>query len=103
MSKTKPMLKEHFDGVRKWWDDREEIIDEKTDEAAATTYKSKCYTMEEIKANGYNLDLCGYPSEEKIILSPEETMRRFVERREKLDKKMDEQLARIREMLEVKG
>ena len=102
-SKTKPMLKEHFDGVRKWWDDREEIIDEKTDEAAATTYKSKCYTMEEIKANGYNLDLCGYPSEEKIILSPEETMSRFVERREKLDKKMDEQLARIREMLEVKG
>lgn len=77
-------------------------MDEKTDESTSTTYKSKCYSIEEIEANGYNLDLCGYPTEEKIILSPEETMERFVEKRAKLDKEMDEQLARIRQMLEVK-
>ena len=29
-SKTKPILNKHFDDVRAWWNDRKEIIDEKT-------------------------------------------------------------------------
>ena len=64
-----------------------------------TTYKAKKYTIEAIAANGYNIDLCGYPTEEKIILSPEETMENFIKRRAELDKLMDEKLEEIKALL----
>ena len=95
-SKTKPMKLEHFQEVEAWWDNREEIKDENTD-----SYKSKKYTAEEIAANGYNIDLCGYPTKEKEILSPEETMANFVARREELDREMDAKLAAIKALLEA--
>ena len=97
-SKTKPMKREHFGEVDAWWDKRTEIKDKDTD-----TWKSKKYTVAELEENGYNLDLCGYPTEEKVILSPEETMERFIKRREELDRLMDEKLAEIKRLLEVKG
>ena len=100
-SKTKPMKNEHFDCVREWWDNRTEIQDEKADEAMSVTYKAKKYTIDEIAGNNYNLDLCGYPTEEKVILSPEETMSNFVARREELDRIMDQKLAEIKALLEV--
>ena len=81
--------------VNEWWNHRIEIKD-----ADTNTYKAKKYTFDEIEANGYNLDLCGYPTQEKIILSPEETMNNFIVRREELDKLMDEKLAAIKALLE---
>ena len=38
--------------------------------------------------------------EKKEILSPEDTMRNFVERRAELDKLMDDKLAKIRALME---
>ena len=73
-SKTKPMLPEHFDPVVEWWNNRTEIADTDTD-----TFKAKKYTAEEIAAGDYNLDLCGFPVEEKEILSPEETIKNYIE------------------------
>ena len=93
------MENKHFDCVREWWDDKHEIVDVKEDDAMTTTYKAKKYTIDEIVAGGYNLDLCGYPTEEKIILSPEETMDNFVRRRAELDKLMDEKLDEIKKLL----
>lgn len=101
-SKTKPMLREHFACVDEWWDNRKEIVDEKDHEALSTTYKSKMYSIDEIEANGYNLDLCGYPVEEKIILSPEETIANFVKRRAEWDTAMDMKIAEIKVLLGVK-
>lgn len=95
-SKTKPMKLEHFQEVEAWWNKREEIKDDNTD-----SYKSKKYTADEIVANGYNIDLCGYPTEEKEILSPEETMANFIARREELDREMDAKLAAIKTLLEA--
>ena len=95
-SKTKPMRLEHFQEVEAWWNKREEIKDDNTD-----SYKSKKFTVEEIVANGYNIDLCGYPTEEKEILSPEETMANFIARREELDREMDAKLAAIKALLEA--
>lgn len=100
-SKTKPMLREHFEPVDEWWDCREEIEDEKTHENATQTFKSKCYSIDEIKNENYNLDLCGYPTEEKKILSPEETINNFIAKRNELDKEMDEKLAEIKRLLGV--
>lgn len=95
-SKTKPMKLEHFKEVEDWWDERVEIKDKNTD-----SYKAKKYTVEELVANGYNLDLCGYPIEEKEILTPEETMANFIARREELDREMDAKLAAIKALLEA--
>lgn len=63
--------------------------------------ESKEIHCDEIASNGYNLDLCGYPTEEKIILSPEETINNFIARRNELDKEMDDKLAEIKRLLGV--
>lgn len=89
-SKTKPMQREHFAPVDAWWDDRKEIKDTETD-----TFKSKKYTIDEIIARGYDIDLCGYPTAVKEILSPEDTMRNFIEHRNTLNAKLDKQLEDI--------
>ena len=94
-SKTKPMKREHFAPADAWWDNRMEIAD-----AVEGSFKAKKYSAEEIAQRGYNLDLCGFPKEKKEILSPEDTMRNFVERRAELDKLMDDKLAQIKALME---
>ena len=100
-SKTKPMKREHFAPCDEWWDNRVEIKDEKKDDSTTETWKAKKYTVDEIASNGYNLDLCGYPTAEKIILSPEETINNYIARRNELDKEMDSKLAEIKRLLGV--
>ena len=48
----------HFEPVMKWWNDREEINKDGFD-------KAKKFSVEEIIAKNYNIDLCGYPHEEE--------------------------------------
>lgn len=100
-SKTKPMKREHFAPVDEWWDDRKPIPDRNDEGEETGTWKSQKYSIDDIKNNGYNIDLCGYPVEEKVILSPEDTIRQFVEKRNGLDKKMDEKLDEILSLLGV--
>lgn len=100
-SKTKPMKREHFAPADEWWDNRKEILDEKEDESQTQTWKARKYTIDEIKALGYNIDLCGYPIEEKVILSPEDTIRQFIEKRNALDSQMEEKLTEIMALLGV--
>lgn len=95
-SKTKPMKREHFNCVDEWWDNRVEIIDEGT-----STFKAHKYSIDEIVSRNYNLDLCGYPIETKVILSPEETITNFIARRAELERKMDVQLEEIKRLLGV--
>lgn len=49
----------------------------------------------------YNLDFCGFPNEEKVILSPEDTIINFKEERDRLDRRLDEKLQEILELLGV--
>lgn len=95
-SKTKPMKGEHFDGVRAWWDNRTEIKDTETD-----TFKSKCYTVDEIAEGNYNLDLCGYPHEEEEILPPKELIQQYQEKRASLNADIDRILAKITGILGI--
>lgn len=99
-SKTKPILNKHFDDVKAWWSDRKEIIDEKESEEQTTTYKSKCYTIKEIIDNGYNIDLCGYPHKEEIILEPKELIEQYQEQRASLNAEIDKILAEVSKLLE---
>ena len=96
-SKTKPMKLEHFNECIAWWNDRTQIKDAETD-----TYKAKDYTVQELVERGYDLDLCGYPTVEEEVLSPEETIRLFQEKRDALNAKIDRRLAEIEALLGIK-
>ena len=94
-SKTKPVELKHMQSIIDWWNNRIEIKDEKEDESLTETWKAKCYSKQEIEKSSYNLDQCGYPVEEEIILSPKETIDNFIQKREMLEKQLDEKLNQI--------
>ncbi len=98
-SKTKPIELRHFQKVIDWWNNRVEIKDEKDDESLSETWKSKMYTIDEIENLNYNLEQCGYPSKEELILSPRETITNFIEKREILEKQLDKKLNEIIEIV----
>lgn len=98
-SKTKPVELNHMQPIIDWWNNRIEIKDPKDDESLTETYKSKKFTLEELSNLNYNLDQCGYPVKEKIILSPKETMDNFISKREELEKQLDDKLKKIIELM----
>ena len=93
-SKTKPMKLEHFAPAIEWWNNREEITVDGFD-------KAKKYTVEEIAARTYNIDLCGYPHEEEEILPPKELIQQYQEKRASLNAEIDRILAQITEILGI--
>lgn len=95
-SKTKPMKVEHFDDCVAWWNDRKEIKDTETD-----TFLAKSYSVQELANRGYDLDLCGYPTAEEEVFSPEETIQLFHEKRDALNANIDKRLAEIEALLGV--
>ena len=95
-SKTKPMKVEHFDDCVAWWNDRKEIKDTETD-----TFKAKSYSVQELVNRSYDLDLCGYPTAEEEVLSPEETIQLFHEKRDALNAQIDKRLAEIEALLGI--
>lgn len=94
-SKTKPVELKHMQHIIDWWNNRIEIKDSKDDESLSETYKSKKFTIEELSNLSYNLDQCGFPKKEDIILSPQQTMNNFIKKRESLEKKLDDKLQEI--------
>jgi len=92
-SKTRPMRLEHFTPVMAWWNNREEINIEGFD-------KARKYTAEELSGElGYNLDQCGYPHEEEVILDPLDLIHQYEEKRASLNAKIDRVLAEITAIL----
>ena len=91
-SKTKPMRLEHFDPVVSWWHDRQEIAVDGSD-------KAKKYTVQQIADLGYNMDVCGYPHAEEVILPPFDLIREYEERRASLNAKIDQVLEEIKAIL----
>lgn len=80
-SKTKPMKSEHFNPVRDWWVNREEILEGKF-------YKAKVFTPSELADLNYNFDQCGFPKEEEEILEPLELIQNYQQERAVLNKKL---------------
>lgn len=93
-SKTKPMKLEHFNPAIAWWENREPISAEGFD-------KARKYTLEEIKARNYNIDLCSYPHEEEEILPPKELIQQYQEKRASLNADIDRILAQITNILGI--
>lgn len=92
-SKTKPMKLEHFEKVTAWWQNRVAIEEDGFD-------KARKYTAQELaEEHGYNIDLCGYPHEEEVILPPLDLIREYEERRASLNADIDRVLAEISTLL----
>jgi type I restriction enzyme M protein len=91
-SKTKPMKLEHFNEALNWWENREEI-------EVDGFPKAKKYSVEEIAAKNYNIDLCGFPHEEEIILEPMDLILEYQEKRASLNTEIDHVLEKITSML----
>lgn len=94
-SKTKPMKSEHFDSIRNWWGNREEILE-------GNFYKSKAFSPQELADLNYNFDQCGYPKEEEEILDPFELIENYQREKTVLNQKIDTVLADILQILEEK-
>lgn len=93
-SKTKPMKVEHFAPVIEWWNDRVEIEEEGFP-------KAKKFTAEELTSEdiNYNLDQCGYPHEEEVILDPMDLINLYQEERASLNAEIDHVLEQITAIL----
>lgn len=99
-NKTHPITREDMRAIDDWWNDRHEIKDEKDDPSMTETWKSRKYTFKQIEERGFNLDLCGFPEEEEIILSPEEVITSFKARRENLEALLDAKLTGLAHALD---
>ena len=93
-SKTRPMKLEHFNDTIEWWNDRKSIEIDGFD-------KSRLYTIDEIIENDYNLDLCGFPHEEEVILPPDELIENYQKERAELEAKIDATLDEIKKLLDI--
>lgn len=91
-SMTKPMELEHFADAVSWWENRQEIIQ---DDAP----KAQKFTAEEITNLGYNLDQCGYPHQEEIILPPAELIDNYQHERAAVNETIDNVLAQITKLI----
>ena len=87
------MLAEHFNPVREWWDNRQELEDGE---------KSRAFTPQELIDLQCNFDQCKYPKDEEEILSPKELITNYKQRRKELDAKIDRTLSKIEDMLGIK-
>jgi type I restriction enzyme M protein len=91
-SKTRPMKLEHFSEALAWWKSREEI-------EVGGFPKAMRYSISDIKERSYNIELCGFPHEEEIILEPMDLIQDYQERRASLNAEIDNVLERITSML----
>lgn len=91
-SKTRPMLSEHFDPVKEWWNNRKEITADGFD-------KAKKYSADYIAKQNFNIDLCGYPHEEEEILSPAELILQYREKRKSIESGIDKILLALSDKL----
>lgn len=94
-SKTKPMKSEHFDSIRNWWGNREEILE-------GNFYKLKAFSPQELADLNYNFDQCGYPKEEEEILDPFELIENYQREKTVLNQKIETVLEDILQILEEK-
>ena len=91
-SKTRPMKLEHFNDALNWWENREEI-------EVDGFPKAKRYSIDEIVERSYNIDLCGFPHEEEVILESMDLIQEYQEKRASLNAEIDHVLEQITSML----
>jgi len=82
-SKTRPMVDAHFDPVREWWNARIE------------SEVSQYVPVEDIAANDYNLDICGFPHDTVEILPPDEFVVHYLSEKAAISARIESILERM--------
>ena len=92
-TKTKPMEDKHFEPVRKWWDNKENIEVDGFD-------KARFFPVDELVALDYNFDkCCPFPHIEEEILDPMDLIKRYQGERASLNAEIDRVLVDITAIL----
>ena len=86
------MKLEHFNEALAWWENREDI-------EVDGFPKAKKYSISEIAERSYNIDFCGFPHEEEVILEPLDLIQEYQEKRASLNAEIDHVLEQITSML----
>ena len=87
------MKLDYFEPVISWWRNRVEITEDGFG-------KANKYTREDLEEKyADNLDLCGYPHEEEIILPPHDLIQQYQEERASLNAEIDRVLKEIENLL----
>lgn len=95
-SKTKPIQSKHFEPVRTWWNDRQEMLDSEGFD------KAKKYTFKELEEREFDIDLCGFPNKIEEIQEPDVVISEYLKAKAENDAKIKSVLAKITELLESK-
>ena len=90
------MKVEHCQPIIDWWNDRKEIINDEQGE------KSKRFTAQQLLDIDCNFDQCKFPKDEEEVLSPDELLQQYHEKRNALDAKIDKTLSKIEQILGIK-
>ena len=96
-SKTKPMELKHFESCMEWWKNRKKTY---IDDNPQSEEYDVDFLLNERQCN---LDLCGYPVKEELILSPMEVINNFQRERSELNSKIDTILETIEALLPEEG
>ena len=88
-TKTKPMQDYHFDSVREWWKDKQEITVDGFD-------KAEFYTVDDLVALNYDFNkCCPFPHVEEEILEPKDLIARYEAERAELSSALDSVVERL--------
>jgi type I restriction enzyme M protein len=96
-SKTKPMLLQHANPIRQWWENRIEIVDEESNDE-----KSRCFSVADLMASDCDFDRCKFPKDEEEVLPPQELLTEYYKKRKALEHQIDKTLNEIQEILGFK-
>jgi type I restriction enzyme M protein len=96
-SKTKPMLLQHAEPIRQWWENRTEIVDEESNDE-----KSRCFSVDELMTSDCDFDRCKFPKDEEEVLPPQELLTEYYKKRKALEHQIDKTLNEIQEILGFK-
>lgn len=102
-NKTNPIRREDLSEIDEWWNNRHEIKDEQVEGSSRETWKSQKYSFEFLEKRDFDIDLCGYPEQEEIVLSPEEVMSQYYQEREELQKKLSKATFALKEYIDGKS
>lgn len=83
LTQTNPLKMSHFKDLKKWWNDRKEIVNNGNEQA-------KLVDINEIEKNNYDLSYVGYNQGNEIIREPQDVLNDYLNQKEKFDSKIEQ-------------
>lgn len=94
-SKSKPMLLQHTNPIKDWWNNRSELYNNQIGE------KSRSFSPQQLIQLNYNFDQCKFPKNDEQILPPTQLLHDYFKKRRELEKQIDSTLEQIQRELGI--